>query len=481
MENTRVISLLRTFSEAEVKEFHWWLQSPLHCSDKKLLLLFEACTKTWKKDRRDVPRDKAVFAQLFGAKKFNGASFRNLVSDLLFCAEEFVAWKNFGKKSWLKLSMLLDEYNSRKLPQHFESRFKQIEKFSAKESLPAFDRSEFILAVSEKEFAHVFSKNAMARQKVFKEYDQEKVLRSLCHLFFTRYVFYYLIGLDTERIFGQSKFAEDEKAREIVSLAGRYFPDDFLISMHIQLINYMWKPDDAITERMLKDFQSDKFLKLPEEDKKNCFTAVINSLLEQYTRGQISILPQLCALMDFALSQNSPVRNNIISGSFFMNYVFFMLQLGKPARASEFIKKYGALLDARYAESTLCLCNAHIAFHRQDFHEAKRELAKVVPDTPQRFLGTKNLLLKILVATKDWENIHAVIDSIRHKLGNEKFFSERVLLGEKNFLKFFVPLVQLASAEGRTKGRAGKILEEMEGTPYMLQREWLISLAEELQ
>src|SRR5688572_27679534 len=108
MISTKTINLLKTFSGDEFREFGLFLDSPFHNKDKILTALynilknFHPCF-----DSSRLTKEK-VFAKLYPGKKYNDARIRNLFSDLLKCAQDFLSVYSF-KNDPFKMNLNLAE------------------------------------------------------------------------------------------------------------------------------------------------------------------------------------------------------------------------------------------------------------------------------------------------------------------------------------------------------------------------------------
>lgn len=484
MKKTKIGELLLSFTQQELKLFSLWLQSPLHCSSEKLPRLLKIICQQSELAKGKIEDKEKIATAFFGKQKPDESLFRNLLSDLLAQAENFLAWKSFNEQPGLRLYFLLKEYNSRKLPAHVAMRLKQKERISEDSQLSRLQKTLALLLIEEEEMLFSYLKTSSVRQKVFKEYQDRKILDLLLTFFTERYLHFFLIGLDTETVFGQKTLSGLPEAGLILQLAEEKFASDVYIQLHARLIRYLLANRD---ERIIADnftdiFQSGEFLALHESDKKNIITTTINILLAVYNKGREDVLPLLCRIMDFALLHKSAVRNNILSSPFFINYVVFHLNLGMEEKASQFISAYGPLLDPAYKESTLNLAQANLLFCRHKFHEAQRCLSQVSADTPQRFLGVKNLLLKIYFEKKEWGEIPGIVDSIRHKLSNEKYFSDIIISSEKHFLSIFRKLCAFSSGEKKiSRSEKASLVKEIDSTAYLLQKQWLSEKATRLE
>jgi len=92
MQNSKLISLLRTLKKEELKALDKFLQSPYHNSSQKLLTFFRLINKHYKNDFTNSRLDKEkIFKKLYpNAPVYQDSNIRNLMALLKQQIEQFL-------------------------------------------------------------------------------------------------------------------------------------------------------------------------------------------------------------------------------------------------------------------------------------------------------------------------------------------------------------------------------------------------------
>ena len=96
MNNSKFVLLLKTLSPGELKQFRDFVHSPFFNKEKVLKNLadyLKICHPEY--DKKHMEKEK-VFEFLYPGKKYNDALMRNIISNMLRLANEFLAVLNFN-------------------------------------------------------------------------------------------------------------------------------------------------------------------------------------------------------------------------------------------------------------------------------------------------------------------------------------------------------------------------------------------------
>ena len=128
MLNSKVIDILKSFSDKEIKRFEEFLLSPFHTKNKKAALLFRLLSEYHPGyDNQSLTKEN-----LF--QNYNDASIRNLLSDLMILAEKFLSYIAFEKDKFDVLEKGLRELSERRLSGVFDKKLNSTDElFNPKE------------------------------------------------------------------------------------------------------------------------------------------------------------------------------------------------------------------------------------------------------------------------------------------------------------------------------------------------------------
>jgi len=93
MQNTRLIKLLRRFPQDDIKKFSDFVRSPFFNKNKKVIRLAEYILRFYPKFGHKGLEEKTVFKKLFPGEEYEYHKIKNLISDLLNLAYNYLRTK----------------------------------------------------------------------------------------------------------------------------------------------------------------------------------------------------------------------------------------------------------------------------------------------------------------------------------------------------------------------------------------------------
>jgi len=121
--NSYLIQVLRSLNKKEIRDFLYYVKCPLNNKNKRVSILMDLLIKLY--PDFEISQSKLEWIQLrvCGAKDHISASFRNVVSDLLELAENYLVRVNLNNNNQRYNLHLLNELNKRKLNNLFKKRY----------------------------------------------------------------------------------------------------------------------------------------------------------------------------------------------------------------------------------------------------------------------------------------------------------------------------------------------------------------------
>ena len=478
MQRSKLITILSTFSAKEMKQFEKWMACDLFNSNPRLGLLTAYLSRFHPSFRHEAFGKAEVHREMFPGESYSDARMRNLISDLQEKAEEFLSWLHLSQHPVAKKQFLLSELNKRKLHALFPSRLKEAKNALLDSGLGSTYATVFNFLLDRDEYEFHYAQHFGQVYKAFRKYDNRKIIRSVSDLYLSNLLYYYQILLDNERIFGKKTDAFHSLAQLAEQLYRETGQDNLLTAIHLQTVGLLRTGDVKYYRAVKKELVKKEFDRVAANEKQSIVTILTNFALRQHLHGTPAFLKELVELSAIALQKKLCFRDGCISHIFFFNFTYYNILLGRTADAKSFVKKYSASLQPNVKESTLHYSDAYICFAEKKYSEALQHLGKVSYDTPQRYIGIKNILLKIYYEKGDLEPVSFVVDSIRHKMQGAAFFSDYYLEAEKNFLHYFTVLMSARSgARGSGRKKLESMKKELSRPGYVFHREWLLQMA----
>lgn len=127
MENTKVIKLMKTLDQYEIKRFRDFVHSPLFNKKKHVVLLFEELKKHYPAFKENLD-EKKIYDNIFPKDKYDYFKMKIALSDLFGLGKEFLSFLKYDKNENAKEKFLLEELRERSLYDFFEQSYKAAEK-----------------------------------------------------------------------------------------------------------------------------------------------------------------------------------------------------------------------------------------------------------------------------------------------------------------------------------------------------------------
>ena len=119
MLQTKFFTLLKTFSEEEIKAFELWLRSPWCNTNKNIGKLVDKIKKYHPTYEDKKLTKEKLFKKILPDGKFSDRRMNNLLSEGYLAAERFIIFQNLTKDENLKKDLLTKEFQNRHLDDWF--------------------------------------------------------------------------------------------------------------------------------------------------------------------------------------------------------------------------------------------------------------------------------------------------------------------------------------------------------------------------
>ncbi|MBK8554101.1 MAG: hypothetical protein IPL53_24860 [Ignavibacteria bacterium] len=137
MINTKLISVLKTFTKSEINKFKDFVNSPYFNKNQNVIKLSKEVLEHYPNfDSEDFTEEK-IYAKIFGKEEFDYFKIKNIISDLYQLSESFLKTIANEKKEMENDINLLNELHERKLNSIYVNKEKSISRYLDK--LPVKD------------------------------------------------------------------------------------------------------------------------------------------------------------------------------------------------------------------------------------------------------------------------------------------------------------------------------------------------------
>lgn len=484
MTDFKLISLLKTFSKAEFKDFEKFVSSPYFSRGRDLLPLLKALKPYYPEfSSKDFTVEK-IYENIFPGKRYGDAKsdslMKTLISELYKMCIDFLAYSSFKEDEKRKSFYVLDQIRRRKHYIEFEKEYEKI--INQNNNINKGGFADFI----EKYFLY----------SVFKNYslDRDDFVNS----------FEYTLATDENIVAAalmMTFMIEDVKnTSNAYNIPMRYnLMNNLLENLNSEnLLEEMKKNDDRFYPYVLIFFLIYKMNKF--KDKREYYYELKRLLIEnQHLFGQSenyvlwNIMQTYCSanklneehiyLYDYIL------KNNIYKKSesedfhiiLFRNIVLELAVLSRYEELEKFIERYYGELHKEHRESMYHYSYAHLHFGKGNYENALEYTSKINYDVFVFKIDARLLLFKIFFELSYFEQAYSLVDSTTHFLRSTNEFSELQKSFYLDIIKNFNELLKFKTSKQPDRDALSFFEKKVKEARHNSQIPWMLRKIEEMK
>lgn len=487
--DTKLITILRTFSEDEISEFEKFLESPYFRKGRDPLPLMKSLKRFHPEFEDGKFTEENVFSDIYPNADFGDrksvSNLRALSSLLLSAVEEFLFISHIRKNNILKSRTLLNEILDRNLMKFYPQYLKEAENMLAPNTGPH--------GLDNLEKHHIDKLNS---RYSYMEVDLDSYFahtsESIEHL--TSHYLFELLSVSKSRILG--------KDNENVELQNT-FVEDILGTLDIEkmlalyenrssgnLLRFQFNVYRFLESRGERQ-AFDKAKKAFEEAKKSLtryelvfyYSEFMNMFQTRFFPVNRETRSELLSLMKSCLKDGAYKISDkdFMHPLFYRNVILCSDYLHECEWAYEFIDKYTPELRPELRDNLALYSRALIDYRMGKYEESLQNISKVSYDLVAFKSDVKTLMLRIFYELKLENQALAVADTARHYIKTAREFDEHYRQGYRNFLSFYMKLFRLNLVDSKNRSLDAKLLaRQIKEEQILIQRAWLLEKADML-
>ncbi|MEM1319795.1 MAG: hypothetical protein AAGG75_06030 [Bacteroidota bacterium] len=466
MKNSKLLELLRHLQPQEIRSYLKFLRSPFYASNNLPEQLFQFIYKYAPDYTSPKLNKEQAFKKLFPHKeKYSDHQMRKLIHELRVLTEEYFIAKQVQGHSYTKKQLLLAEYRERNMYTHFQKTSQEL--LADQAAKPHRDISYY------KEL-HLLHEGFYDHPQTHKEKDNISYLLAAIE----NLDYYYL--LQRQRL---SYALTWIKKLFQVNLTPRSLKEHTAeikatpIFQVYDLINQMLEAprEDSLFEQAEQLFR-DRLGQLTKKDQEEIFRILINHLSNQYNSGRKELQTKLFELYQFGMEHQLFISDHQMEPHLFSNVVTLGVLEKQFDWVQQFIDQYTTYLSEAVRADTVCLNQALLALHTQQYQSCIELLRDY--NFPEVFLllRSKTILLRAYfeLCIQDYsyhDILMAKIEAFRKFIARHRFISEAKQQTYLQFLSFSQKIVNQYF-----KGTIGQPLyDEIEASQSVILKSWLLS------
>lgn len=469
MTNSKLILLLRTLSKKEFREFEKFVNSPYFNRLTSVKALFQVLKHHYPGFGSAELTEQNISKLVFGKEDFDYWKFKNLISDMLAAAEEFLAYKRFSGDEFNKKRYLLEELHAKNLDKAFEKNFKEARKLLDTDFVQSEDYYYKSYELELLMGTHQFERNDFSSENRL-----GVITDNFINYFLLRILKLYTYMVNEEIVFrsGNEKLV---LINEIINHIKEYSYKDtpavriyFLILM---LTMHGGEVEEYYFE--LKDIKLNNAKNLFPEELSDIEVCLVNYCTRMVLEGKDKFLREYFELLKTSIHENEAAGvPQPVSHFRFMNAAITGLKLGELKWVEDFISSHKDSLQPEYRSETVSLTTAMLLFSRKHFESALEELRKINFDDCHHKMHLRNLTLQIYYELEYFEPAISIIDSYKHFLSREKTVSELYRSYNANYVKYFAEALKIRM--GVSELDAGELIHLINKEKEFANKKWIL-------
>ncbi len=488
MNDSRLIKMLRTFSDSEFRDLEKFVESPYFSQGRDLSKFF----KTLKPFYPDFEDSKFtlenLYAELCPGKEYDEKSSGNLLyklsSELYKLCREFLIQSGFNMDSGRRKFYLLNQLREKKLYKEFGKEYHNSEapdEYSLKGGVNDF-LNRYFLEESFLEYSIAAGDIRSTFDSILKlgEYSVIAALikgfrnidTNLTSKHFNIEVRYNLVDnfvkhLDSENLLREMKDNNDEfYTYAVISYAIHK------MCKYPEKNEYYFKFKELVFI-YLHDFgHSEKYI-LFQTLLSYCVRKLDGADRELFIREEFENYKSAFEFGFYKYNKNDKININA-----FRNIIGCAVDNSETDWLERFAEDYISELHEEYRDNMKSYTLAYVNFERKNFEEALECISNIKYDLFLFKMDIKNLMVRVYFELQYYEQAISALDAMKHYISNTKELSEKFKLSEAAFIRYTGELLK-----ARTKGNKidvtyfKRILNEEKN---LSSRKWLLEKISEL-
>lgn len=469
MEKSRLISLVRTFSRKEWRDFRKWLLSPAHNQREDVLILYDFL---FENDRfaedGQISREQA-FQALFPGETFDDARLRQVMYFFLSAAEEFLVYQEQTKDEINNRLTIARVYRQRQLGKFFERTARETVDALKKQPYrnQEFLENDYLLQYEQYYYLSGQTRTGpMNLQEVSNALDRHYLaskMRLACLMVAHQTVFKldYQIGMLDHLL----RFVESEGYLSEPAVAIYYYSYKSLVERNRE--EHFQKLKEELFQH------GDLF---PESEIRDIHLLAINYCIGRMNAGVESYIRETFDLYKHGLEKNLLLQNGVLSRWTFRNIVANGAMLGEFEWTQRFMDAYKKYIEDQYRDSMVHYCQARLHYEMKNYPQAMVLLNQVEYDDILLNLHAKVMLLKMYFEQDEFTALDSLLESMRMYMRRKKVIGYH----KSNYTNLIQLTRKMTHINPFDEGQRAKLKTEIEEANPLTEKKWMLGQLERI-
>lgn len=435
MKNTKIVSLLSTFSAPEIRRFRDFVKSPFFNKNKNVISLNEALVSYHPEFNSKKLTEENIYTQVFGKEEFDYHKIKNISSDLYNLGLEYLKHIPNPATEFIPDYNLMVQLRMRKLLKLHKKMVNALQEVFNRSEI---NGSEFLndnyLLTKESQLVDLFEKPSsitgiLSEFESFYEYLMFHLLQ------------YYNLMLHIEK--GNNIKIDIKMMDEVIG-----YLEKGLVSSHPTTIAYQYLILLKVKEKeeyfyMLKEHYFNNFAKMDAPSAYRINMHMFGHCADMYNfKGDRRSVKE-----GYELYKHSYLNNRVTSGELlypdFCNFVKIYVRAGDIQLAESFISDYKDKLPEDQLDNSINYCNAFIANYQGNYKKALTDILKVNFPLAIMKVQVKIMEVQLNYQLGYYEETRGLIESYKKTLQREVIVSDDYKNSILGFLRLLTMLLNI--------------------------------------
>ncbi len=440
MQNTRIIEILKTFTEKEFIKLEDFISSKYFNKHKDVTELFLILRKHYPKFESEELAKQTVFSNIFGSKKYHDEKMRTLISSLMKLVKKFLIQLEVENKVPYANIFLLEQLRARHQTNLFEYEFGKASTY-IEENL--YKESDYYFGKYMNDFTNFY-----AHPSGFKNADEESGIINKIAASLERYLFLEAMDVNYQMLTRKIKLNYQPNYIFLEHIKNKIETNQYSDTPLLSLKYYSFMAiENKENEEYFEKCQSlyfENFENISEFERGSIHLAMINFCMIRISAGDEQYIEKAVILYKFALEHGLYFYNNkYLLPYMFVSIVKYSLYLEETKWAHNFIFEYRNKVSPDARKDVVNVSFAKYYFETGDFDSTLKHINKINPQNASLKFDVLVLFIKTFYEFNYIESVYSSIDSLKHFIKTSKTLQPSLVAQGKNFAVSMRKLIDL--------------------------------------
>jgi len=455
MKTSKLFTILKTFSDEEMKRFEKFISSPFHNNGRNFKPIYLYLKKLYPDFPPKKLTDEAIFRKLYPGKKYDpktsSSNIKVILSRFTKLTEEYLIIKNLGQNETYRFSVLMDELTKRKLFKIGDSYLKDHHNKQTEykdESSYFLDKYMSSIAANR----YIFRKPKIANKKIVESMTEK--IEALIYMTIFEMIDY----RQNIKSFYYEDFAESELIKNFYEISdidnllkGVFKEGDEQLSRLTMLFYFYRITVDFKDEKSYEIFKklvlkySDK---LTFEVKKDYLHGLCNFCFYQELRKRDHYMSEFSKIYNVLLDESVKAQNkDLFVVNSYRNMIRLYASENKFDDIKEYNSKYLIYHDPEERDNLQHYGNALISFQKTNYEDTLSHINRTNFSIPMMIRDMKYLKMQVVIELGYYDLFNSELDSFRHFLSNSSEIPVDFIKNDRLVLNYFKSYMKYKESE----------------------------------